>query len=327
MTDRLSFGAFFLLLPLVAAAQSGSTPRTAGRAAAPVGNQEFTADDIVARHLKAMGPAARTIKTREIRAKIAVVAIAGGVGRSEGEAVIVSDQHKLRYQMDFSNERSRGCQFVFTGEKAYVAEYQPGKTSPFADFMRVKTEPLSEGLLGGSITTGWALLDLSSRNPKVSYDGVKMVEGKLMHQIGYHFAHGPNDVDVKLFFETATFRHLYSRYSVTLAASLGVNVDNGETSGSMTSQMTGGAEIRAARQNVTRITVEERFGDFVTFDGVTLPTRWEVNFTTDRDRTISVRWLSKAYRIENDAKLPADAFALRPLPADFFAAPRTAAAR
>jgi hypothetical protein len=326
-TGRLRSGTFFLLLlGTLAAAQSAPSAKTPATANERKGNQEYTADDIVARHLKAIGPAARTIKTREVHAKIAVVAIAGGVGRSDGEAVIVSDQHKLRYQMDFDNTRYRGEQFVFDGNKPYIAEYEPGKLSPFAEFMRAKNELLSEGLFGGAITTGWALLDLSSRNPKVTYDGVKTVDGKLMHQVGYHFSHGPNDVDVKLYFETATFRHLYSRYNITLGVTMGANPNPTAGDGSSASQMSGGPEIRAARQNVARITVEERFGDFVTFDGVTLPTRWEVKFTTDRDRTIVVRWQSQAYRIENDAKLPADSFALRPLPADFFALPKPVAA-
>lgn len=287
-------------------------------------NEEFTADDIVAKHLAALGPAAQRIKTREVRAHITVSAISGGVGQSEGEAVIVSDRHKLRYQMDFGNERYRGEQFVFDGAQPYVAEYQPGKLSMFANFMRATSDLLSEGLFGGSLTTGWALLDLSSRNPKVRYDGVKTVEGKRLHQVSYHFGHGPNDADVKLYFELGTYRHVYSRYAVTLAAGLGEKVHTGIEDPGPFAQATGGPEIRAARQNVTRLLVEERFSNFVSFDGVTLPTHWDVNFTSDRDRTIAVHWAAQAYRIENDPELPPEAFALRPLPADYFPAPKRA---
>lgn len=286
--------------------------------------EEYTPDDIVNKHLESLGPAARRIKTRVVRARIAVVAISGGVGRSDGEALILSDRHKLRYQMDFTNERYRGEQFVFDGARAYVAEYQPGKTSPFADFMRVKNELLSEGLFGGSITTGWALLDLSTRNPKVHYNGIKTVDGRRLHELAYRFGHGTNDVDVKLYFELGSFRHVYSRYAVTLAVGLGQKIHTGLEDTSAAGKAMDGPEIRAARQFPTRVTVEERFADFVSFNGVTLPTRWDVNFTTDRDRTITVRWSAQAYRIENDAQLPADAFALRPLPADFFPAAKSA---
>jgi hypothetical protein len=69
----------------------------------------------------------------------------------------------------------------------------------------------------------------------------------------------------------------------------------------------GMSDIATARQNDTTYRLEERFGDFKTFDSLTLPTQWEVRFTEDIPVNVNER---------SPADLPVEAS--RPAPAGLF---------
>lgn len=60
-----------------------------------------------------------------------------------------------------ANYDYRGEQFVTDGEKVSVAATTSGhKWSDLGEFVRSQDQVVREGLLGGELTTAWALLDL-----------------------------------------------------------------------------------------------------------------------------------------------------------------------
>jgi hypothetical protein len=253
---------------------------------------DMTAEQLIAKHLEAIGPAAvrAQIKTRDVKAFIDMTIVVGGSGTIRGTALLDSDGKKIHFETDFHNVQYKGEQFIFNGEKTYVAMYEPGSWSPFGYFMHTESDILREGLFGGAMTTGWALLDVPGRKPKLSYDGLKEIEGKKLHEITYKMRHA-SDMTIKLYFDPETFRHVHSTYTLTRGAGISE-----------------GGELASSQQQQTRIKLEESFSDFVSFNGVTLPTTWHMVYSSEREHTLVHAFQVRARRIENDATLDSSVF-------------------
>lgn len=104
---------------------------------------------------------------------------------------------------------------------------------------------------------GWALLDVAGRQPKLSYEGTKKIEGKQLHELEYR-ARKDGDIRVTLYFDPETFRHVYSSYRAVRPAFM--------------SDMPSQTPIRN-----TIYTLSEQFGDFRTVDNLTLPHSWKMS--------------------------------------------------
>jgi hypothetical protein len=254
---------------------------------------DMTAEQLVAKHLEAIGtPEARNaIKTRDLRGTTALTIVVGGSGTITGKAALESEGNKVQFQADFNSVQFKGEQFIYDGNKAYVAMFRPGVRSPLGVFMQAESDIMKEGLFGGVLTTGWSLLNLSAHQPKVSYDGLKSINGKSLHQLTYKIRKGGGDLTIRLYFDPETFRHVYSVYSLTRGAGLSL-----------------GGETASASEQEARYKLEESFSDFVSFNGVTLPTTWKMTYSAEKQTAVVNEYLVKATRIENDAKLAPDAF-------------------
>jgi hypothetical protein len=254
--------------------------------------QDMNAEELVARHLASIGtPQARAaIKTRMVRGDMTMDVVLGGKGTMQGKAVLLSAGPRLKFLMRYHSSDYPGEEFTFDGEKPYTAMYRTGTRSKFGSFMEGQDAILREGLLGGTLSTAWALSDVPGRNPKLTYDGLKKVEGRKLHQLTYRPRNGGDQLTIRLYFEPETFRHVYSVYSITVGAQIGPQ------------------ESQSARQEVTRITLEETFADFSKVGGLDLPGTWKLKFTTEGDSTVILDCRFKATQIENNADLGEDAF-------------------
>jgi hypothetical protein len=275
---------------------------------------DMKAEDLVAKHLDAIGtPEARNaIKSRTLQGDAAVKFVMGGNGVINGKAVMDSTTSAslLRIKFEDTPMHYSGEQFTYDGKKVNIAMFKPGAWSPLGMFMRSQGDDLiKEGLFGGVLTSDWALLDVANKKPKLSYDGLKTVNGRSLHQLTYKMRKGPNDMVTRLYFEPETFRHVYSVYTLTRTPGLG---SPSEASPDPTPADIGGlgtSELNTARQQPQRLRLEETFSDFVTFNGVTLPTTWKFTYTAEGDRSSLVHeYTIRATRMENNAKLEEGAF-------------------
>src|SRR3954462_10336058 len=84
---------------------------------------DMTAEQLVAKHLEAIGtPEARNaIKTRDLRGTTALTIVVGGSGTITGKAALESEGNKVQFQADFNSVQFKGEQFIYDGNKAYVA--------------------------------------------------------------------------------------------------------------------------------------------------------------------------------------------------------------
>ena len=230
------------------------------------------AEDVVARHLDSIGAAEvrSAAKTRIVQGKSHYKIVVGGSGELEGTSALVSQGGKAVLMMKFANTDYRGEQFVTDGDKVSIAAATSShRRSSLGEFVHSQDQIVSEGLIGGVLTTSWALLNLDENKPKLNFDGEKKVDGRPAYQLTYH-SKKKDDLTVLLYFDAENYRHVMTTYEIELA-----------TGQARFSDAPGASATLSARQKQTRYTIEERFSDFKTTDGITLPTKDAIHFTEE----------------------------------------------
>lgn len=245
-------------------------------------------EEILAQHLSAIGTeqARAAAKNRIVEGKTHMRLLVGGAGESDGRAVVLSEGEKCRVGLLFDSRNYWGEQFLFDGRKADVGFIQPNVRSPMGSFF-LATEPIQrEGLLGGTLSTAWPLLDLSARQAKLEYDGLKKLDGRELHQLSYKAKREQGELKIQLFFEQDTYRHVRTAYTITLTPRF---IADSRSMG---------------RQQETRFLVEETFSDFQVFDGLTLPTHWTLHFiATTASGSLSQEWASVFDKVRHNQTL------------------------
>ena len=273
-------------------------------------------EDIVAKHLDSIGTAqARAAaKSRVVEGAVTYNLLVGGAGTLEGKAVLVSQEDKLHFMMKLNNNQYRGEQFIYDGKKDEISFSTANQTrSQFGEFVRVQDVVLRDGLLGGTLSTAWPLYDLGERKAKLSYEGMKKVDGKELIELRYR-PKKSTDADISLYFDPETFHHVETVYTVRVRAQLG-NIDPNVANAVPTSipgdvgplgPATGGVvgetnETSTARQQETRYRLEEHFSDFKTADGLTLPTQYTIHFSQElgNGRTTVSDWTITTSQVTN----------------------------
>lgn len=225
----------------------------------------LSAEDVVARHLDAIAPATvrASTKSRAVQGTAVYRILVGGSGSVEGKSGMVSEDHKLRFMVKFQRSDYRGEQFIFNDGKFEIAFANDDQTrSPFADFVRTHEAILREGLFGGVLSMNWALLDVPGRKPKLTYEGLKKIEGQQLHEMRYQ-PRKSSDLEIQLYFDPETFRHVRTVYTLSIGSNVGQDI------------------TQSAKQRPERIRLEERFSNFKDVDGQRLPEHWNIQFTRE----------------------------------------------
>jgi len=219
--------------------------------------------ELVSKHLASIGTseAIAAAKSRVVEGKVHFT-FQSQSAAEDGKQTFASQGDKLHFYIGLPNPNYRGERFISDGSKIYIADIKPGIRSSLGEFIHVQDRIIREGLWGGVLSTDWALLALDQRHPKLSYGGLKKIDGQELHQLRYSPSKH-NDLEISLYFEPETFRHVMTVYALTISPQMGRS------------------DITTARQNQTTYRLEERFADFKPFDGLNLPTHWEVRFTED----------------------------------------------
>ena len=225
---------------------------------------ELQVTDLVKQHLNSIGTeqARAAVKSRAAEGTLSFQVENENAAHQDGKEVLVSEGVKLVSLLKLPNPNYHGERFVSDGKKTFIAQVKPGAWSTFGDFVMVHNEILTEGLWGGTLSTGWALAHLDERLAKLQDRGLKKVDGRELHRVDYS-PKKHSDLDIQLYFEPDTFRHVMTVYSLTISPHMGTS------------------DIATAREQETRYRLEERFADFKSVDGLNLPERWTIEFTSE----------------------------------------------
>jgi hypothetical protein len=225
---------------------------------------DMSVGELVKKHVNSIGTeqARAGVKSRVVQGSLRFHILTGGAGYQDGKQVLVSEGNKLVSLLKLPNPSYHGERFVSDGRNTEEAQIRPGVWSELGDFVRVHNEILTEGLWGGSLSTAWAIANLEDRHANLHYDGLKKMDGRELHRLTYKPSKG-SDLEIQLYFDPDTFRHVLTTYSLTISPHIG-----------RTDASTAGAQF-------TRYLLEERFSDFKEVDKLTLPGRWDLKFNYD----------------------------------------------
>jgi hypothetical protein len=122
--------------------------------------------------------------------------------------------------------------------------------------------PFREGLLAGTLSAAWPLLDMSSRKAVLKYDGMKKIEGRQVYVVRYE-PKNDSGLKTRLYFDAETFRHVRTEYEhriiQQMATAPGVTQKQGDS--------------------ITKLV--EEFSDFKPVDGLSLPHSYKLQLSVE----------------------------------------------
>ena len=252
-------------------------------------DKKLTADEVVARHLEALGAkeARAAVTNRIVSGPVKYIIRLGGGGQLDGGGGMISSGSKFRYTMKFPNPEYPVEQMAFDGERAESAFLPNGGRSPLSLFLNQQPLPLKEGLFGGVLSTAWPLGRMEQQQPKLEYRGLKKIDGRELQSLGYRARKGSSDLKVTLYFDSATFRHVRSEYKFEVGARIGEGPND------------------STRIQESYYVLTEDFDDFRAVDGLNLPYKYRVQLSVNtsggsllRDWALTVDQISHKVAIE-----------------------------
>jgi hypothetical protein len=236
--------------------------------------QKLKADELVAKHLDSIGTnAARDavkniIFTGDATAKF----ISTKDQVVAGRLVLASEGPKNFFGLKLNSSRYPGEQFTFDGKKTGVAFVTTTSRSVLGNFVQSFNFLLEDGLLGGILSTSWALRNIAEGKGKVSDVGTRKIEGRECYTMSYS-TKGGGDLDVTLYFDKETFRHVRTEYKRIASAAIGRRPE--ESSGKVES----------------RFKLTEDFSEFETRNGLTLPRKYRLFYSAEGvNGTTEIEW-------------------------------------
>jgi hypothetical protein len=242
--------------------------------------------ELVAQHLQSIGNSDQLAKTqtRAIAGAVAVRFVQGATGEMQGLGQLVSDGHKLAIIYRFAGQDYRGEYFAYDGKNVTVGRYLPGKISVLAEFLNRFDGILKEGLLGGAFSIAWPLRNLAETQPRLKYSKTNLA-GRPAHQLEYRPRRGLSEFRIGLFFDYETFHHIRTEYRLHIPAGIGGGI---------------ATEIGVERPDSYYI-LSEDFADFREVDGMTLPHRYTLGFSSEgQTRTFVANWTLEVKQVEHN---------------------------
>lgn len=238
--------------------------------------QKMKAEDVIAKHLDSIATADKraAVKTQIAVGDTVVNFITQKSQPVRGRIVLASADVKNFFGMSLDSIAYPSEKFIFDGKKSNTSVVRTGSRSVLGNFVSSNESLLQESLLGGTLSTSWALLNLDTNKAKVSFDGTKKVDGKESYLLSYT-PKGGGDIDVRLYFEKDTFRHFRTEYKRVSSAGIGLRPED------------------STKFSESRLKVTEDFSDFKEEGGITLPHSYRIHYSvTGQNGTTEIEWTS-----------------------------------
>lgn len=263
-------------------------------------NQKLTAEEIIAKHLDSIGTKE---KRAEINNQLILCSVQfiyqGSATIVNGNGVFASAGEKNLLGMMLTSNDYPQDKFSFDGEKTRVAFTKPGVYSVLGDFVFSYKNLLKDGLLGGTLFSSWALHHNEKRQAKLTAAGTKKIGSVETYVIEYS-PKGGFDLEIKMFFDTKNFRHVRTEYFKLIAARQASTID------------------ASAGQSSDRIQVIEDFSDYQVMGGLTLPSKYSLNYNyynnsptqASKARNRELQWKFQVTNFSYNQELDANSFTI-----------------
>lgn len=252
-------------------------------------------EDIVAKHLDSIGTAETlaAANNRLFEGKSQARVTQSSIITVQGKSLLASTADSNLIQMMFeavsASDYSRE-QISFDGKKLNIPFNTESQRSALGDFVFNYPEIVKQSLLGGTLFSSWALTNKENKLSKLQYVGKDKIAGKQVVVLRV-LPRGGSSLNIKLYFDAQTFRHLRTVY-YRIFTPQGVISDD-----------------VSWRQSETRYELVEDFSDYKQINGLNLPTAYKITYTIET-QTIArqFEWLLKFSRFSFNQKMQADMF-------------------
>jgi hypothetical protein len=268
-----------------------------GALPAPSASEKMKPEEVVAKHLAAIGTSEALGSLKSIVAGGESQAFAKNTAVKElkGPSQIGSEGEKFLLAMVFNSANYPYEKVGYDSQKVTVALLPEGKRTLFCDFLKSNESIVKEGLLGGTLSTAWPLLNLTARGAKLSYSGTKKIDDRPAHEIKYNPRKGGGGLQITLFFDAETFHHVRTEYQRVIPARMGPTA------------------TESAAQQSYRYKLIEEFSDFKTEGQLTLPHTYKIRYTMEEQSTRMFEWLVTLSQFSFNEPIDPKAFNLAPV--------------
>ena len=251
---------------------------------------KVTVEELLARHLRSIGPDESRASNRIIAGTSQVIFRTAPLGQAIGKAVLASDGVKTLIGMSFPSPIYPREQLGFDGSTFTAAFATPGNRSVLGNFLMANEIIFKQGLMGGTLSSAWPLLDLSSRRAELEYVGTKKIDGRVLHEMRY-VSRNTTDVKVTLYFNDQTFEHVRTEYDRVIPAPMGK------------------VEYSNVQEREGRYKMVEEFSLFKPENGLNLPHIYTIKLSVDTvNGTFLADWTLKLTNFEFNQKIDPAAF-------------------
>ena len=263
------------------------------------GNRDLAADklkpaEVIAKHLNSIGTekARQAVKTRIIAGTAQVVFRTAPVGQTYGRAVLASEGLKNLIGMSFYSPVYPREQFGFNGSNFIAAFVTPGVRSSLGSFLMNHDLIFKEGLMGGALSTARPLLDLTTREAKLEYAGLKKIGYRLAHELKYQPPR-TGDLQISIFFDEDTFEHVRTEYRLVMAAPMG------------------NRSYSNVQERESRYALIEEFSRFNFEQELNLPHLYKIHFSADtQSGTFEAEWELKLTEFTFNQRIDPNSFTI-----------------
>lgn len=251
-------------------------------------------EELIAKHLQSIGTATArsSVATRIIAGTSQVIFRTPPPGQATGRAVMASEGNKSLIGMSFKSPVYPREELGFNGNSFIAAYVTPGIRSSLGGFLMTHDLIFKQGLMGGTLSSAWPLLDLNARGPQLEYAGTRKVGNRTLHELKY-LPRGGSDLQIKLFFDQETFTHVRTEYERVIAAP------------------TGDRAYANVQEREVRYKMVEEFSDFKKEGELTLPHTYKINLAVDsQNGTFLADWMITLTQFSFNQKIDPHSFAI-----------------
>jgi len=262
--------------------------------AAAFAGEGMKAEEVLARHLESIGAAeARaSVRTRVMSGTCKFSFHARSSGMTEGQVVLASEGEKSLLGMAFPSVEYPHERLGFDGKNVTAGYISQGIHTVLGNFFLTYNVIVREGLLGGTLTTAWPLLDMPARKSKLEYAGTKTINGKETHALRYNPSKG-SEVSIKLYFDSVTFQHVRTEYERVINAEMGRTPE------------------ASSRNTATRYKMVEDFSDFKKEGVLTLPHDYKLQLSVSgQNGSAQYEWVLRFTQFDFNQPIAPNSFNL-----------------
>jgi hypothetical protein len=147
-------------------------------------------------------------------------------------------------------------------------------------------------LIGGTLSTAWPLFNTGAEMPKLSYAGTDKIDNRQVHKLKFD-PRKSGGLQITLFFDAETFRHVRTVYQYVLAARMGKTM------------------VESIRQLESRYQFVEEFSDFKKEGKLMLPHTYKIRYTIEEQtNTQMLEWVMNFSQFVFDEEIDDKAFSV-----------------